>query len=108
MSDDPNDPTNNFDAWCVVDLFGHARIAGKVTNQNIGSATFVRVDVYEGAKLAFTRFFHPNAVYGISPVTRAVAIATAKAIDARPVQAWDVPGPPLQRQLLGQREYQDD
>jgi hypothetical protein len=104
-----SDPTDNFSEWAIVDLFGHQRIAGQVSNQNIGSATFVRVDVYEDSnKVAFTRFFNPSAIYGISPVSKKVALAAAKAIDAKPVQAWDMPAPPAQRSLLATRSYDDE
>jgi hypothetical protein len=104
-----SDPADTFEEWAIIDLFGHQRIAGKVTNQNIGSATFIRVDVYEDSnKVAFTRFFNPSAVYGISPVSKKVALAAAKAIDAKPVQAWDLPVPAAQRQLMATRSYDDE
>ena len=37
--------TDKFDHWCIVELFGHNQIAGKVTEQAIGGQSFVRVDV---------------------------------------------------------------
>jgi hypothetical protein len=36
-----------FELNAVVELFGHQRIAGKVTEQSIGVATFIRIDVPE-------------------------------------------------------------
>lgn len=96
------DPNDNFDEWAVLDLFGHQRIAGHVTNQNVGSATFVRVDVptKDGKAVAFTRFFNPSAIYSVSPVSKPVAVAVAQTIDAQPVQAWDLPA----RRALGAGE----
>ena len=37
--------TETFEHWCIVELFGHQRIAGKVSEQTIGGGAFVRVDV---------------------------------------------------------------
>lgn len=34
-----------FEHWCVVEIFGHTRIAGFVTEQTIGGQSFVRVGV---------------------------------------------------------------
>ncbi|MDD2657785.1 MAG: hypothetical protein PHD04_03970 [Candidatus Pacebacteria bacterium] len=36
---------NKFDEWAIIDLFGHQKIAGRVSEQQIGGASFVRVDV---------------------------------------------------------------
>lgn len=36
-----------FESWALVELFGHQRIAGHVTEQQIGGCQFVRVDVPE-------------------------------------------------------------
>ena len=91
-----------FEEWAIVDLFGHQRIAGKVTTQNLGSATFVRVDVYKNGKVAFTRFFNPAAIYGIAPVGKAEAIAVAASCDPDPVKAYE-----LERRALPGRLYED-
>jgi len=41
--------------WAVVELFGHQRIAGKISEHNLGG-TFVRVDVPSvGGRPAFTK-----------------------------------------------------
>jgi hypothetical protein len=34
-----------FDQWCIVELFGHTKIAGKVSEAQIGGQSFIRVDV---------------------------------------------------------------
>lgn len=39
--------SEKFEQWAIVDLFGHTRIAGKVSEQVIGGCSFVRVDVPE-------------------------------------------------------------
>lgn len=46
----------------VLELFGHQRIAGYVSEYNFAGSSFVRVDVPEvGNTPAFSKMFHPNA-----------------------------------------------
>ena len=35
---------SSFDSWAIVEIFGHQTFAGRVTEQAIGGASFVRVD----------------------------------------------------------------
>jgi hypothetical protein len=79
-----------FELFATVELFGHSRIAGKVTEQSIGGATFVRIDVPDTKEQPkFTKFFHPNAIYAINPVSEDVAIAMAERIRSKPIDIWD-------------------
>lgn len=81
-----------FDQWCIVELFGHQRIAGRVTEQTIGGCAFVRVDVPAvGDVPAYTRLFGQGAIYAINPVTEEVARASANAYRAVPVSPYEIP-----------------
>jgi len=80
-----------FDEWALVELFGHSRIVGKVTEATIGGGAFIRVDVPNGdGTVAFTRFFGPTAIYSISPISKQTAIGLAANIGAEPVKPYDV------------------
>lgn len=69
-----SEPKTTFEAWCLVELFGHVKIAGKCTEQNIAGANMLRVDVPEtSTKPAFTRFFGSAAIYGINPIEESIA-----------------------------------
>ncbi|MFA5123592.1 hypothetical protein [Zavarzinia sp.] len=99
-----------FREWCIVDLFGHQRLAGLVSEQAIGGCSFIRVDVPEiksdlGLVLqpAMTRFFGQGAIYSISPVVEAVARQAAAAWTQPPVHRYQLPA---ERQRS--REYDDD
>jgi hypothetical protein len=47
-----------FDCWCVLELFGHVRLAGRVTEASIGGCSFLRVDVPKpDGEIQFTRYF---------------------------------------------------
>lgn len=95
-----------FDCWCIVNLFGHQRIAGRVTEQQIGGQAFVRVDVPAvGEKLPFTRMFGAGAIYSIDPVSEAVCRGAAATIRAEPVSVYDMP-PVVLRALQDSQQRQ--
>lgn len=88
-----NENENAFDSWCVVEVMGHRRLAGRVTEVQIAGAGFLRVDVpdtegEDGAR-AFTQLLSPNSIYAITPVTEEVARELAR-LTVEPVAHWDV------------------
>ncbi len=88
MSEKPE----KFDEWCLVELFGHQRIVGKVTEAVMAGGAFLRVDVpaFNGSA-AFTRFYGPSAVYSISPVTEDIARGLMAVHRSEPVSRFDLP-----------------
>lgn len=81
---------NKLDLFALVELFGHNRIAGRVTEQTVGSSTFVRIDVPDTTEQPkFTRFVNPSAIYAINPVSEDVANGLAESIKAKPINIWD-------------------
>lgn len=85
------DLTEKFESWAIVELFGHNKIAGKCSEQNIAGANMLRIDVPETERNpAFTRLFGHAAIYAINPVTEEVAIHWAKMLQTAPLNAWDV------------------
>lgn len=91
-----------FEQWAIVELFGHQRIAGRVTEQTIGGCAFVRVDVpaiestpVDTLGQAFTKLFGQGAIYSISFVDEAAAKYAAREIRAQPIDRYS-----LERALL--------
>ncbi|HRH59164.1 MAG TPA: hypothetical protein PL045_01275 [Chitinophagaceae bacterium] len=83
--------TEKFDLWCIVELFGHTKIAGKCTEQNIAGNNMLRVDVPETeAQPAFTKFYNNSAIYGISPVDEDTARHYAVKLQQKPIDSWDI------------------
>jgi hypothetical protein len=80
-----------FDLWCIVELFGHSKIAGRCTEQNVAGTNMLRVDVPETKNQpAFTRFLSSGAIYAINPTTEEVAKAVATGLEISPVSVWDI------------------
>lgn len=91
----------SFAEWCLVELMGHQRIVGYVTEQTIGGAAMLRVDVPDAAGVTrFTRFYGGGAIYAINPVAREVALRLAAGVDAEPVKAWQLPAPAEERSAI--------
>ena len=83
--------TEKFESWAIVELFGHNKIAGKCSEQNIAGNNMLRIDVPESDKNpAFTRLLGHAAIYAINPVTEEVATHWAKMLRIAPITAWDV------------------
>jgi hypothetical protein len=90
--------SNIFENWCIVELFGHQKIAGKVTEQVIAGQGFVRVDVPQTSKRpAFTRLFGSGAIYSITPVEEEIAVLAAQQIYVEPVTVYVAPSHQLNK-----------
>ena len=75
--------------WAVIELFGHQVIAGAVSKVEPFGSPMVQVDVpATDGQPAFTRQFNPSAIYGITYVSEAVALATANEVYHKPVKVY--------------------
>ena len=80
-----------FDHWAIVEVFGHNTFAGRVTEQTVGSASFVRVDVPGVGELSgFTKLLGASAIYGITIVSEDAARAKAAMLKQQPISTWDL------------------
>ncbi len=79
-----------FEQWGVVEIMGHQRVAGKVTEQAVGGTAFVRVDVPESdGRPAFTKLYGSGAIYAISITSEETARAIAARLQQAPISVWD-------------------
>lgn len=78
-----------FTGWAIVELFGHQRIAGKVSEEVIGGSSFVRVDVPAiEDQAAFTKLYGGSAIYAITPTDEATAMRAVSSFRVVPVEMW--------------------
>ena len=91
MTHEQPKPTT-LDMWAIIELMGHQRMAGKVTEVTIAGAGFLRVDVPETSRAAaFTRMVSPASVYAINPTTEEIARRAAEGLQPQPVREWELP-----------------
>ena len=81
-----------FEGWAILELMGHRRLAGFLSEQTIGGASFLRIDVPTDP--AATQFYSPSAVYAITPCTEDTARDVATGSRVAPVERWQLPAAP--------------
>ena len=81
-----------FDQWAILEIMGHVRFAGRVTEEVIAGAALLRLDVPEiEGQPAFTKFFGASAIYSITPCGEETCRAAVGAFKKRPVDLWELP-----------------
>lgn len=77
-------------SWALVELFGHQRIVGFLSQQTFGSGVLFRVDVPDLTKNGktvrpgFTRYFGISAIYSITPIDESTVRAMLPHVDGTP------------------------
>jgi len=96
--------STKFESWAIIELFGHNRLAGHVTEQTIGGCAFIRVDVpaIEARKTkygdcpavpAFTKYLTQGAIYAMTPCSEDAAYKALEEFRSLPVNAFDLCSP---------------
>ena len=80
-----------FEEWAVIELFGHQRICGRVSEQQVGGCAFVRVDVPAiGDKPGFTKLLGNGSIYAITISDEETVLALAAAYRPEPMDKWSI------------------
>lgn len=110
----PDENTQDqFDEWCILELMGHRKLAGKVTEATVAGGAFLRIDVFgedKDAPALATQFYSPSSVYAMTPTTEAVCRRFAEACGAAaPVSRYDLalPAPPSPQEDAGWAGIED-
>jgi hypothetical protein len=79
-----------FETFAVVEIFGHTVIAGKVTEETVFAQSLVRIDVPKTSRTpAFTKYYHPNAIYSIAPANEEYVNKMAESLNIQPVTTYE-------------------
>lgn len=103
------------EAWAIVELMGHVRLAGRISEEEKFGAKMGRIDIpnpdqSETSTGPFiTQFFGGGSVYRITLVTEEVARHVAKGTTSAPISPWDFPKQLQAAEAIDeQRSYEDE
>ncbi len=85
----PDQPKAETGVWVILEIFGHKVIAGYMSrDENLG-VPMLRIDIPATDRFpAFTRHYHPNAVYSISYVSEEAARLAAEEVSENPISVY--------------------
>jgi hypothetical protein len=94
----PAQGSESFDAWAIVELMGHRKLAGRVSEKIIAGQPLLRIDVPEAnGQSAFTTFYGPGSIYSLTPTTEKIARRFAAMRTEAPVQPYELKALPQSR-----------
>ena len=95
-----------FEQWAVVELLGHVRMAGLVTEEDRFGGKLGRIDIPVGDKF-ITQYFGHGSVYRLTPCSEEVARAVSSANEPRPVHVYELPAQAMRGEDLGDSVYEE-
>ncbi len=98
----------SFDSWGVLELMGHVRTAGRITEENRFGAVLGRCDVPQEDGSFVTVYFGGGSVYRLTPCSEEAARAVAVRNQPEPVHQWELPKPALPVPAGLQADEDDD
>jgi hypothetical protein len=93
MPCEASEPQPELRSYALVELFGHQRIVGYLSQQTFGTGVLFRVDVPDLLKdekvirKGFTRYFGLSAIYSITPCSEEMVRRLLPNIDGTPGEA---------------------
>lgn len=94
--------------WAIVEVMGHARYAGRVSEYADLGVPLVRVEVpAAGAQPAFEKLLGASSIFRITPCTEEAAREAARQFGVRPLALVSLPAARPGR-LGGPPEYDED
>jgi hypothetical protein len=73
MERDKMDEKEKFETWGILELMGHRRLVGKLSEETIAGAAYLRIDILnpDGQSTEFkaTQYYTSGAIYCITPMT---------------------------------------
>lgn len=104
MSTDTNERTA-MEGWAILDMMGHLRMGGYVTEVEFAGARVGRIDVpAEGDEPASTHLFGGQSIYRLSFVSEELARRAARSNPARPIDHYEISAEIRERLETTERE----
>jgi hypothetical protein len=85
-----------FETWAIVELMGHRKLAGKVSEQIIAGVPLLRIDIPEGKQdgtilAAYSQFYGASSIYCLTPTTEELARRYNLFHREQPVRQYELP-----------------
>lgn len=97
-SDGAAGTSEKFDQWAIVELMGHRKIAGRVTEQIIAGVPLLRIDVPTilasdtlPVLPGYTQFYGASSIYCLTPTTEQIALRFTAYKRERPIASYELP-----------------
>lgn len=86
---------DEFGGWMILELMGHRRMAGLVTDVEVAGSRFLRIDVYgedtTTTEPLITQYYSPSAIYCITPTREQLARSLSERYRPAPVARFELP-----------------
>lgn len=82
-----------FDEWAIVELMGHRKLSGRVSEVEQFGTKMLRIDIPGDADDYATQLYGGGAIYCVTPTTEKTARAFAARFRPEPVTRWELPAP---------------
>lgn len=99
---------DKFEAWGIVELMGHQRAAGRLTEEQIAGSNLLRVDVPTDPHNFRTVYYGASAIYALHVTGEEEARKMAARTGARPPFAYELEQPAQRSLLEGRRPQPGD
>ena len=107
--------SEKFEAWGLVELMGHQRVAGRLSEQPLGGGNMLRVDIPNGDGFR-TAYYGASSIYAVHITDEAAARKLAGNQGTRPPYAYELsqavariaPSAPVYDDSNDEREEDDE
>lgn len=84
--------SKKFEEWAVVEVMGHQRFIGKVSEQVIAGTGFVRIDIpATDSNGPWTKLVGTSSIYAITPVSEELAREMASEARQQAISRYELP-----------------
>ena len=80
-----------FECWAILELMGHVRVGGKVSEEERFGVKMGRIEIPNAEGGFTTTYFGGTSVYRLTPCGEAEARAVAARSQPQPVHVWEMP-----------------
>lgn len=89
--EDPQPLSDTTTEWAIVELFGHVRTAGRISEVERFGGKMMRLDVPgDGGGIAATQYLGNAALYRVTVTTEEIARQVAQLARPEPVHRWEL------------------